>query len=311
MEENSISSAILSLSAPALTIIQDKAEAVDLAREINSYAASLRDQHPTRFGFLATLPSLTDIDACLAEIEHAFDGLGADGITLLTSYNGRYLGHPDFSPLWAELDKRRAVVFVHPAEGPVPALTEPSMPGPIIDFPHETTRAALSIIIGDVMRHFRQVKIILSHAGGTLPYMATRIAYQAGGSPFLRNRSAEEFITEAKQFYFDLALSAFEGPFDLLRRFAPRGHITYGSDFPFAKPYSIKGQADHVRAVGKGLDSSTEDGDEAKAEGWEIRRGNALRLFPRLAEAGEREGNGAMDGVAHASTGVAKAIVER
>ncbi|KAL9004773.1 MAG: hypothetical protein Q9188_002430, partial [Gyalolechia gomerana] len=218
MDQNSISTAILSVSAPALTIIQDKAESVILARELNSYAASLRDQHPTRFGFLATLPSLSDLDACLAEIEHAFDRLGADGITLLTSYNGRYLGHPDFSPLWAELEKRNAVVFVHPAQGPIPALTEPAMPGPIIDFPHETTRAALSMIIGDVMRHHHQVKIILSHAGGTLPYMATRIAYQAGGSPFLRNRSADDFINEAKQFYFDLALSAFEDPFDLLRR---------------------------------------------------------------------------------------------
>ncbi|KAL8734600.1 MAG: hypothetical protein Q9181_003152 [Wetmoreana brouardii] len=292
MDQNSISCAILSLSAPALTIIQDKAEAATLAREINSYAASLRDQHPTRFGFFATLPSLTDIPACLSEIEYAFDRLGADGITLLTSYNGRYLGHPDFGSLWAELDKRNAVVFVHPAQGPVPPLSEPAMPGPMIDFPHETTRAAVSMIIGNVVRDHSNVKIVLSHAGGTLPYMATRIAYQAGGSPFIRNKSAEDFLIDAKKFYFDLALSAYEGPFDLLKRFAARGHITYGSDFPFAKRESIKGQADFVKGVSNELDRMTGEEDGAKAEGWEIRRGNALRLFPRLAE---RLGKGEVD----------------
>ncbi|KAL8703499.1 MAG: hypothetical protein Q9201_003309 [Fulgogasparrea decipioides] len=163
------------------------------------------------------------------------------------------------------------------------------MPGPMIDFPHETTRAAVSMIIGDVVRDHSNVKIVLSHAGGTLPYMATRIAHQAGGSPFLRNRSAEDFLADAKKFYFDLALSAYEGPFDLLKHFAARGHITYGSDFPFAKRESIKGQTDFVKGVTDDLDPQ-EDG--AKAEGWEIRRGNALRLFPRLAE---RLGKGEVD----------------
>ncbi|KAL8722873.1 MAG: hypothetical protein Q9225_000706 [Loekoesia sp. 1 TL-2023] len=285
MDQNSISCAILSLSAPALTFIQDNAEAATFARKVNSYAASLRDQHPTRFGFFATLPSLTDIPACLSEIEYAFDGLDADGITLLTSYNGRYLGHPDFSSLWAELDKRNAVVFVHPSQGPVPALTEPAMPGPIIDFPHETTRAAVSMIIGNVVRDYPGVKIILSHAGGTLPYMAMRIASQAGGSPFLRNRSGEDFLSDARKFYFDLALSAYQGPFDLLKQFAARGHITYGSDFPFAKNESIKGQADFVKGVTNELDQMTRGKDDgAKADGWGIQRGNALQLFPKLAE---------------------------
>ncbi|KAL8662410.1 MAG: hypothetical protein Q9202_004731 [Teloschistes flavicans] len=293
IQENDISSAILSLSAPALTIVQDKAEAATLAREINSYAASLRDLYPTRFGFLITLPSLTDVPACLSEIEYGFDHLSADGITLLTCYNGRYLGHPDFRPLWEELNKRSAVVFVHPAQGLVPPISEPAIPGPILDFPHETTRSAVSMIIGNVVHDYPNLKIILSHAGGTLPYMATRIASQAGGTPFLGNKTAEAFLNEAKTFYYDLALSAFEGPFDLLRKFARRGHILYGSDFPFAKQQSISAQAKFVKDVTSTLDDTGGTNSRAENEGWEIRRGNALRLFPRLARRlGEGEGAG-------------------
>ena len=289
MDKNSISCAVLSLSAPALTFIQDRAEATIVARRINSYAASVRAQHPTRFGFFTTLPCLADIPACLDEIQYAIDGLDADGITLLTSYNGRYLGHADFRPLWTELDKRKAVVFVHPAQGPGPPLSEPSMPGPLLDFPHETTRAAVSMICGNVIHDYPNVKIILSHAGGTLPYMATRIAHQVEGTPFISNRSGEEFLDDAKKFYFDLALSAYDGPFDLLKNFVGEGHITYGSDFPFAKPDSITQQAEFVGRAASELDKGAETNDMAKGEGLEIRRGNALRLFPRLAERLQKE----------------------
>lgn len=299
MDKNSIDCAILSVSAPSLTIIQDKDEANKLAREINSYAASLRDQHPSRFGFFTTLPALTDIPACLSEIEYSFDRLGAEGVTLLTSYNGRYLGHPDFGPLWAELNKRSAVVFVHPSQGAVPQLSEPAMPGPMIDFPHETTRTAVSMIIGNVVRDNPNVKIILSHAGGTLPYMATRVAYQVGGTPFVGNRTAGEFLDDAKKFYFDLALSAYDGPFELLKKFAGSDHITYGSDFPFAKPDSIKMQAEFVKSISSNDDRETGEERGVQGEdGFKIRRESALGLFPQLAD---RLKKGAVNGLANSS----------
>ena len=173
---------------------------------------------------------------------------------------------------------------MHPAPGPVPALSEPAMPGPILDFPHETTRAAVSMIIGNDVHDYPNVKIILSHAGGTLPYMVTRVAYQVGGGSFIKNKSAEDFLDEARKFYFDLALSAYEGPFDLLRNFAKRGHITFGSDFPFAKAENIRGQVEFLNGITKELDRTAGKEGGAKGEGWEVRRGNALRLFPRLAE---------------------------
>ena len=287
MDRNSISCAILSLSAPALTFVQDRTEAASLARRINTYAASLRETYPGRFGFFSTLPSLDDIRACSNEIEYAFDSLDADGIALLSSYNEKYLGHPDFGPLWALLDKRHAVVLVHPVQGPAPALVEPAMPPPMFDIPHETTKAAVSMVIGNVIRDYPNVKILLSHAGGTLPFVARGAAHQLGGTPSIGHRSSTEFLGQAKRFYYDLALSAYDGPVDLLRKFVGIGHITYGSDFPFASPDSIKSQADCVKAYTNELDRTTGE-ENWKGEGWDVRKGNALRLFPKMAARIER-----------------------
>lgn len=274
MARNRVQCSILSLSAPAMSFVNDRAEAASLARNINVYAASLRDQNPGKFGFFATLPSLHDTEACVSEIAHSFDELKADGVTLLTSYDGKYLGHSTFRPIWAELNSRSAVVFVHPtADIHGGALKEPWLPPPIIDFPHETTRTAVHLIISDTRRLHPNCKIILSHGGGTLPYMATRIAHQSAEAKFMP-KSANEFLEEAQSFYFDLALTAYSYPLSLLRSFAKKDHILYGSDFPFAREKTIGQQ---VAFLDEYLDGMNED------ENFSIRRGAALKLFPRLA----------------------------
>ena len=114
MNLHDIRTSILSLSAPAITIVKDNSEAASLAYQINEYAASLRDEDPFRFGFFATLPNIDNTAACITEITHSLDVLKADGVTLFTSYSGKYLGHLDYRPLWDELDRRAAVVFIHP-----------------------------------------------------------------------------------------------------------------------------------------------------------------------------------------------------
>ena len=274
MARHGIGTTILSLSAPAVSIVKEKAEAASLAREINTYAAALRDQHPSKFGFFSTLPSPQDMQACLEEVSYCFDVLQADGVTLLTSYNETYLGHPDFRPLWEELDRRAAVVFIHPtADIHAGALKEPWFPPPLIDFPHETTRTAVHLIISNNVRDFPNCKIILSHGGGTLPYVATRLAYQSAEMQYMQ-KSADDFIMEAKSFYFDLALTSFSYPFDLLLQFAQKDHILYGSDFPFAREKTIGVQTAFLDENKKKLDEHIDHS---------VRRGAALRLFPRLA----------------------------
>lgn len=116
MKENGIQKAILSLTAPGATIAATQTEARHLARKANEYAAGLRDRHPDKFGFFASLPSLMDTEGTLAEIQYAMDILNADGVTLFTRYGdgNNYLGHSMFTSIWAELDKRKAVTFIHP-----------------------------------------------------------------------------------------------------------------------------------------------------------------------------------------------------
>ncbi|KAH8203890.1 hypothetical protein TruAng_001954 [Truncatella angustata] len=270
LDRQGIRTAILSLSAPGVSIAGSPERAKNLARDCNNYAAEIHRTHPDRFGFFATLP-LENMNDCFEELLYALDELGADGVTLFTSYAGLYLGHEYFKPLWEELNRRAAVVFIHPVSvinpGPPHNL---AVPPPIIDFPHETTRAAVHLITSNTIRDNPNCKIILSHGGGTLPYVATRIA-NATADVGLISKTAEEFLTEAKSFYFDLALTSYEDPIRLLSNFATHGHILWGSDFPFAREKTVQGQLDVLNNV-------TLEPNFRQS----IIESAALKLFPRL-----------------------------
>ncbi|KAK4203203.1 hypothetical protein QBC40DRAFT_29453 [Triangularia verruculosa] len=260
LDQNSISTTILSLSAPGLTPFPAPLRA-PFARKVNTLAASIVKSHPTRYGFFATLPispgndESIPLSTTVSELNHALDDLSADGVILFTSYDGLYLGHEFFRPLWTELNRRAAVVFVHPdspGKLPPPAVKGGgvNIPPPIIDFPHETTRAAVSLITGNIIRDFPNVKIILSHGGGTLPFVANRIANLGADAGVLpAGKTAEEFIDEARTFYFDLALTAFPGAMELVLGFARPGRVLYGSDFPFCRENTVRKQMKNLRGV--------------------------------------------------------------
>src|SRR5205085_9108680 len=121
--------------------------------------------------FFATL-TLPDVDGALAAADHALGELGADGVILEANSRGTYLGDPAFDPLMAELDRRAAVVFVHPAELPGPAV--PGIPPYAADFLLDTVRAATNLVLHGVPRRFPNLRFILAHAGGFLPYADRR-----------------------------------------------------------------------------------------------------------------------------------------
>jgi len=271
MEELSIDTTILSLTAPGCTILKGQ-EAAKLARSVNESAASIRDSFPSNFGFFAALPPIDSLEATLAEIAYALDVLHADGITLYTRYGpgNRYLGHPDFAPIWAELSRRFAVVFIHPTHLADTSLVNPSLPQPMIDYPHETTRTAVDLIMSNCIRDSPGCKVILSHAGGTLPYLATRAAYMLPDYG-LSQKPAEEFLDDARSFYYDLALSSNPYTLALLLKFTDPTHILFGTDFPYAPTKTIKAHVTMYDAYA--LDDK---------QSYQIARGNALELFSRL-----------------------------
>jgi len=175
MDEQEIATAIVSATAPGVHLDPSKGRdpvARAKARELNEVAGRMAQDHPDRFGFFAML-TLPDVDGALEELTHAFDVLGASGVILLANTHGRYLGAAH-EPLLAELDRRRAVVFVHPAVLPGPAVE--GIPPFAADFLLDTTPAAYQLVRGGAIRRYAALKIILSHAGGFVPYASHRLA---------------------------------------------------------------------------------------------------------------------------------------
>ena len=244
---------------------------VILARDANDYLAALRDKSPPRYGFLAAMPDLTNTAAALAEIDYAFDTLGADGVLLMTRYgsSNRYLGHADFAPIWNALNKRKAVVLVHPTHAVDTNFIAKHLPQPIVDYPHETTRTAIDFIMSNGCRTYTDVKIILAHAGGTLPYIAKRAACLDDVG--LISKTADEALEDVGPFYFDLALSSSKQTIQMLLQYTSSDHVMYGSDYPYAPPKSIKRFA-------KEMDEAGLDPELAHS----LNRTNALKLFPRF-----------------------------
>jgi predicted TIM-barrel fold metal-dependent hydrolase len=265
MDEIGTATAILSVSAPGTGPAADEVEAARIAQEVNDFSAELVKDQPGRFGFFATLP-MPHIDRSVTEATRAFDDLGADGIILLTNANGSYLGQPDQEELFAELDRRGAVVFIHPDELPGPSI--PGITPFATDFLLDTTRAAYLLVRNEVRRRYPHIKFILSHAGGFVPYAAHRLALgivaDTGRSPL---DSLEDFST----FYFDTALSGTPAALPSLLAFAKPGHVVFGSDWPFAPPSA-------VQYFTAGLDDYSGITNHAA-----IDRDNAAALFSRLA----------------------------
>ncbi|MGW2524400.1 amidohydrolase family protein [Streptomyces sp. NPDC001617] len=269
MDRTGIAAALLSVSSPGVHY-GDADAAGDLAREVNDEGASLVQAHPERFGLLASLP-LPDLPGALAETRHALDDLGADGITLHTSYAGRHLGDPYYEPLMDELDRRRAVVLLHPTSPPCWEATSAGRPRPMLEFPFETTRAVTNLILGGVLDRYPAIRFIVPHAGGALPALADRVAAFAlagGGQPV-------DVFGALRGLYYDLAGFALPRLLPALLTLTDADHLLYGSDYPYTPDWVVHGLAEALA-----------DSDCLTGEGLEtMRHGAAAALFPRLASA--------------------------
>ena len=234
MQHQGVKTAVLSLTAPGACIIPDPEGQAALARQANDYAASLRDQDPQSFGFFATLPDIKNTSAALTEIKYALDDIRADGVTLFTRYDRCYLGHADIEPIWQELDKRKATVFVHPTYPFDTHMVSPRMPLPLIDFPHETTRAAVDMMTSGTLQKYPNVKVILSHAGGSLPYLISRMltplkkTEELGITGFKAGVTHDQALSTFRSFYYDTALSSSPQVLRTLLDLVPHDHIVFG-----------------------------------------------------------------------------------
>jgi len=251
----------------------DTAFAVKLARETNEFVADVVRDDPEHFGGFATVP-LPDVDASLEELEYAYDTLGLEGVVLYTSQGDRYLGDRSYDPFFEELDRRKAIVFIHPTTIPPGAdATGLTIPFGVAEFTFDTTRAVMNMLYSGTLERYPSIRYIVSHTGGTIPYLAWRIA-GASYLPELRDRASKtDGLALLQKLYYDTALSTSEFVFGALKEFVPMSQVLFGSDFPYIGPAVL--QAERY-----GLENSKVLDDAARAA---IDRGNALTLFPRFA----------------------------
>ena len=264
MDKNGIATAMLSVVQPG-TWFGNVEETRKLTRQLNDYAASLSRDHPGRFGLFACIAP-PDVEGSLKEIEYAFDTLHADGIGLLTSYGTLYLGDPSFAPVYAELNRRKAIVYVHPIAPNCCKNLVPGIPVGSIEYATDTTRTIAHLVFSGTTTRFPDIRWIFSHSGGTLPFLTGRFTRLAGERKldYLPNGPLPEF----RKFHYELAQGNTPGQIAALLKMVALEQVLYGTDYPFRPGAEVNAG---IAAYGF-----------SAAERQSIERDAALKLLPRL-----------------------------
>lgn len=265
MDRSSVATAVISLSTPGVWF-GDARAARDMARRCNEYAAELERQFPRRFGRFATIP-LPDVEGALKEIDYALDVLNADGIGLLTSYGDRWLGDPGFEDILRALNARKAVAFVHPTTPTCCRNLMPAVSPMIAEVPQDTTRAIANLLFTGAFQRYPDIRFVFTHAGGTLPMVACRMAQYAPAN--VADIAPHGIEHELRRLYYDIAGTAYRPAISALVSLAPIHRILFGSDHPYIP---LSDTAAGLYQLGL-----------ADADCAAIGRENAIALIPRLA----------------------------
>jgi len=272
MDRTGIATAFTSISSPGL-YFGDVAFTRSLARACNDAMADLVRSRPDRFGAFAALP-LPDVAASLRELEYALDVLKLDGVNLVTHVAHRYMGHPEEVELYAELDRRRAVVFVHPVRPNLDGLAQLFYATGLTELVFDTTRAIANMLFTGTLERFPNIRFIMPHAGGVTPFLLFRFSGQ-DTNPKLRDKIPRGVAAYLRRFYYDVAQSAAPLSLRALSEVAEPDRVLFGSDYPFAltREKVVYDTVAGVRGYG-GFDAAMRR---------KVERDNALALFPRLA----------------------------
>jgi len=227
MDRQGIATAIVSISEPGV-YFGNVALARDLARQINEFSARLVADHPQRFGAFAVLP-LPDVNAALQELAYALDTLKLDGIGLLTNYRGTYLGDAALDALFAELNRRQVVAFIHPSTPPSTDQPTFGLPPSLYEFTFDTTRMVVNLLYSGTLDRYPNLRLILSHAGGTVPYLTKRLTFGPTIGSYLKARAPQNLIASLRQLYYDVAMSASPYALPSLQALVDPSHMLFGS----------------------------------------------------------------------------------
>jgi predicted TIM-barrel fold metal-dependent hydrolase len=277
MDKFGIQTTILSTAGYGDDVYDGSEKGATLARKSNDYAAKLADEHPKRFGFMAILP-FGNVDASMKEIEYAFDKLKCDGVGFLSNIYDKWPGDPVYFPIFQELNRRKAVTFIHPF---VPKCCRNLVKGVqdyVVEFDFDTTRAVTSMLYNGTLSKCPDLKVIVNHSGAAVPVLSGRIKDRVPGDESRDHRDTERVgvnenipkgvFYELKRLYYECAHATYPTSFKALLEFAPHDHILFGTDYS-AEP----------------MESTVRQWDAAKlpaALQRAINRENAEKLFPKF-----------------------------
>jgi 6-methylsalicylate decarboxylase len=245
-----------------------------VARTCNEFQARMALEHPSRFGSFALLP-LPDVDGALEEITYALDILHLDGVGLFSSVNDRYLGDPLFDPIFDELNRRSAVVFIHPTHCEAPTETNLHAPPFVVEYVFDTTRAIVNLIFTGTLKRYPDLRLIVAHGGGAVPFIAQRISML---EDHRRAKGVTDVIPTLRALYYEIASTTAGYALRSLQEIADPMNILWGSDLPFVYGKRLQEEVDHWEEY---------DGFSADQR-MAVEQQNAIRLFPRFAKSGNK-----------------------
>ena len=266
MDRLGIATSLLSISSPGVHLA-DEAAARDRAREVNEAGRRAVVDHPGRFGLFASLP-LPDVDAAIAEIAYCCDCLDVAGFTLLTNIGGTYLSDPAFQPVFRELDRRGARLFIHPTSPACWEQTSLGRPRPMLEFFFDTTRAVVDLVLNGTVAKHPGIEFLIPHAGATLPMVADRVSVFA---QLLAVDPAVDALRDLGRLHFDLAGFPVPRQLDALLTLTTIEHLHYGSDYPFTPELAAAMAVERLAEVG-----------DTPGALLDLLRANTERLFPAL-----------------------------
>jgi 6-methylsalicylate decarboxylase len=266
MDDHEIELAVVSLPPPGVHVGTDEATG-RLARLVNESYAEAISAHPGRFAALASLP-LPDVDGALAELDYALDALDLDGVVLYSNVGGAYIGDDRFTAVLEELDRRRAYVLLHPADPPCAPLAD--YPRWLVELPFETTRAVVTLLYSGALDRYPGITWHVPHCGGTVPFLAPRLATLVQREPRLATRVTGDPVSRLTGVYYDTAQAHNAPALAATVALAGADRLVFGTDWPFA-------------VLSSGADPQPELDTLGADARREVDAGTAMRMAPTLA----------------------------
>jgi len=266
MDRLGIARSLLSISSPGVHLAEE-VDAVELTRAVNEEGRRAVVDHQGRFGLFASLP-LPDVDAAMAEIAHCSEHLDVCGFALLTNVDGTYLGDPSYEPVFRDLDRRNARVFIHPTSPPCWEHTSLGRPRPMLEFLFDTTRAVVDLVLNGIVARYSGIELLIPHAGATLPTIADRVSVF---SLLLDVDPAVDVLRDLGRLHFDLAGYPLPRQLDALLTLTTLEHLHYGSDYPFTPEFAAEASLERLAGVG-----------DPEGTLLDMLHANTERLFPEF-----------------------------